>query len=206
MLRGEELGDLSGDRALAACAAAPVPVISTAMSPAAVRRAAAAGAGIIFDGASEPTRLRELTDRYVEAGGGQARVLIRRVWLGDPPRAAFEKQSDLYRSYSPQAAQRHWRDTGFICHASPADLAAELSATLRDVGATCLNLRVQVPGVDAAAAREQIRALGTEVLPLLRTALRSTPRRDTGPRSDPGAGSDSFTDTDGSTDPEEQRT
>lgn len=179
MLRGDELGELSGDRALAACADTPVPVISTAMSPAAVRRAAAAGAGIIFDGASEATRLRELTDRYREAGGTHARVLIRRVWLGDPPRAAFERQSDLYRSYSPQAAQRHWRDTGFICHDDPADLAAELAATMRDTGATCLNLRVQVPGVDADAAREQIRALGGEVLPLLRTHLSTHPEEQT---------------------------
>src|SRR6187200_853613 len=39
MLRGEDLGQLSGDPALAACAASPVPVVSTAMSRAAVRRA-----------------------------------------------------------------------------------------------------------------------------------------------------------------------
>ncbi|WTW99816.1 LLM class flavin-dependent oxidoreductase [Streptomycetaceae bacterium NBC_01309] len=168
MLRGEELGELQGDRALAACAAAPVPVISTAMSPPAVRRAAAAGSGIIYDGASDPARLRELTDRYLEAGGIHPRVLIRRVWLGDPPREAFERQRDVYRSYTPEAAQRHWRDTGFVCHDDPAALADELAATMRDTGATCLNLRVQVPGVTAEAAREQIRVLGAEVLPKLR--------------------------------------
>ncbi|WP_436771517.1 LLM class flavin-dependent oxidoreductase [Yinghuangia sp. YIM S09857] len=168
MLRGEELGELEGDRALAACAKAPVTVISTAMSPPAVRRAAAAGAGIIYDGASDPARIRELTERYVEAGGTQPRVLIRRVWLGDPPREAFERQRDVYASYTPEAAQRHWRDTGFVCHDDPAALAEELAATVRDTGATCLNLRVQVPGVTADAAREQIRALGAEVLPKLR--------------------------------------
>src|SRR5688572_26092833 len=43
LLRGDELGPLAGDRALQACAARPVTVISTAMSAPAVRRAAAAG-------------------------------------------------------------------------------------------------------------------------------------------------------------------
>jgi alkanesulfonate monooxygenase SsuD/methylene tetrahydromethanopterin reductase-like flavin-dependent oxidoreductase (luciferase family) len=168
MLRGEGLGDLAGDAALAACAAAPVPLVSTAMSPAAVRRAAACGAGVIFDGASDPERLRLLTRRYAEAGGTGPRVLIRRVWLGDPPRAAFEAQRDVYASYTPEAAQRHWRDTGFACHDDPAALARELLDQVRHVGATCLNLRVQVPGVSPGAAREQIRALGEAVLPLLR--------------------------------------
>lgn len=179
MLRGAELGDLAGDRALAACADRPVPVLSTAMSPAAVRRAAAAGAGIIYDGASEPGRLRDLTDRYVEAGGTGARVLIRRVWLGDPPKDAFERQSAIYRSYTPDAAQRHWRDTGFVCHDDPAALADELAATLRDTGATCLNLRVQVPGVTPDRARDQIRALGAEVLPLLRARTANHPDEET---------------------------
>ncbi|MDI2129851.1 LLM class flavin-dependent oxidoreductase [Yinghuangia seranimata] len=170
LLRGEDLGELAGDRALSACAAAPVPVVSTAMSPAAVRRAAACGTGVLYDGASTPERLSELTGHYVDAGGTGPRVLIRRVWLGDPPREAFEQQRDVYRSYSPAAAQRHWRDTGFLCHDTPEALAAELLATWRDTGATCLNLRVHVPGVDPEAAREQIAVLGREVVPLLRDA------------------------------------
>ncbi|MCF2532026.1 LLM class flavin-dependent oxidoreductase [Yinghuangia soli] len=175
MLRGEDLGDLAGDRALAACADRPVPVLSTAMSPAAVRRAAGAGTGILYDGASDPARLRDLTQRYTDAGGTGARVLIRRVWLGDPPREAFERQHVIYQSYSADAAREHWRGTGFICRDDPAELAADLAAALRDTGATCLNLRVQVPGVSAGAARDQIRALGAHVLPLLRTAIRPEP-------------------------------
>jgi hypothetical protein len=97
--------------------------------------------------------------------------MIRRVWLGDPPREAFERQRDVYRSYTPAAAQQHWRDTGFICHSTPEGLAAELAESARTAGATCLNLRVHVPGVDPAAAREQIRVLGTEVVPLLKSRL-----------------------------------
>ncbi|WP_331766649.1 hypothetical protein [Embleya sp. NBC_00896] len=56
-------------------------------------------------------------------------------------------------------------DPGFVCHADPAALADELADVARDVGATCVNLRIHVPGVAAEAAREQIEALGGEVLP-----------------------------------------
>lgn len=178
LLRGAELGELAGDRALFGCAARPVPVVAAAMSPGAVRRAAQAGAGILFDGGSEAGRLRELTDRYLDAGGVGPRVLIRRVWLGDPPREAFERQLHVYRGYSPAAALRHWRGTGFVCHSDAGALADELAALRAEIGATCVNLRIHVPGVSADAAREQIAALGLEVLPRLRAAG-TDPTRDT---------------------------
>jgi len=171
MLRGEALGDLAGDAALQACAREPLAVISTAMSPAAVRRAAAAGAGVVYDGASPVERVRDLSAAYDDAGGTGPKVLIRRVWLGDPPREAFDRQLAVYRGYTPDAAQRHWRDNGFICHDDGAALADELAAARAETGADVLNLRVHVPGVAPAAAREQIARLGAEVLPRLRPPL-----------------------------------
>jgi alkanesulfonate monooxygenase SsuD/methylene tetrahydromethanopterin reductase-like flavin-dependent oxidoreductase (luciferase family) len=98
MLAGRDLGPLAGDRALRLLDQRPIPVISAAMSPAAVRRAAAAGAGVLFDGGTSITRIGELTDAYISAGGTAPRILIRRVWLGEPPRQAFEDQFDVYRS------------------------------------------------------------------------------------------------------------
>ena len=171
MLRGDDLGPLAGDRALGERTTSPIPVLSTAMSPAAVRRAAAAGAGILFDGGSNPERVRRLTDAYTAAGGTGPRALIRRVWLGTPPRAAFEAQFDVYRSYSSAEALSHWRGDGWICGDDPATLAAELVDTMRTTAASCLNLRIHAIGVEAAAARDQITALGTEVVPRLRQAL-----------------------------------
>ena len=168
MLRGDELGDLAGDAALQACARTPVAVISTAMSPAAVRRAAEAGAGVLYDGASPLERLQALSAAYDDAGGRGPKVLIRRVWLGDPPREAFDRQLAVYRSYTPDVAQRHWRDNGFICHTDGTALADELVAARAQAGADVVNLRVHVPGVTAEAAREQITRLGAEVLPRLR--------------------------------------
>lgn len=171
MLRGEDLGVLEGDRALSACAESPIPVLSTAMSPAAVRRAAAAGVGILFDGGSNPDRLRTLSDAYVAAGGTGARSLIRRVWLGEPPKAAFEAQFDVYRSYSSDEALSHWRGNGWICGDDPSSLAAELVDSLRVTNTTCLNLRIHAVGIEPVAAREQITALGQEVVPRVRRAL-----------------------------------
>jgi alkanesulfonate monooxygenase SsuD/methylene tetrahydromethanopterin reductase-like flavin-dependent oxidoreductase (luciferase family) len=171
MLRGDALGELAGDRALQACAERPVTVISTAMSAPAVRRAAAAGAGIVYDGASRPGRLRLLSDAFDDAGGTGPKVLIRRVWLGDPPQEAFDRQLEVYRSYTPAAAQQHWRDDGFLCRDDAGVLVEDLVAAHRDSGADVLNLRVHVDGVSPGQARDQISRLGAEVLPLLRSAL-----------------------------------
>ena len=171
MLAGRDLGVVEGDRALSACVESPIPVISTAMSPPAVRRAAAAGAGVLFDGGTVITRQRELSDAYVEAGGVGPRILIRRVWLGPPPSAAFTAQFDVYRSYSNDAAMQHWRDDGWICSDDPDALATELVEALEQSAATCLNLRIHAPGIDAEVAREQIGILGREVVPLVRAKL-----------------------------------
>ncbi len=166
LLRGEDLGPLAGDRALEACAENPITVIATALSPGAVRRAARCQAGIVYDGASAVERLGRLSAAYDEAGGIGPKVLIRRVWLGDPPREAFDRQAEVYRSYSSATAQEHWRDNGFVCREDPAELAADLRQALDAAGATCLNLRVHVPGVSSALAREQIERLGSEMIEL----------------------------------------
>ncbi len=174
MLAGRELGPLAGDRALRLLDTHPIPVISAAMSPAAVRRAATAGAGVLFDGGTVIARLRELTDAYVQAGGTGARILIRRVWLGAPPEQAFENQLEVYRSYSTDAALAHWRDNGWICDEDPLRLADAIADAAIAADATCLNLRIHAPGIDPRAARAQIEALGTEVLPLVRARLASS--------------------------------
>lgn len=177
MLRGKELGDLSGDRALSALAAAgrAIPMVSTAMSPAAARQAAACGMGVIYDGASVEERLRRLSDAHAEAGGTGPRVLVRRVWLGEPPTAAFDAQFDVYRSYTPSERQDHWRGSGWLTGDDPAALAESLASALTGSGATCLNLRIHAPGVPADAAEEQIGVLGREVLPLVRPLLGEAP-------------------------------
>ena len=174
LLRGRADGTLAGDPALAACAAAPIPLVSAAMGFTAVRRAARLGIGILFDSLSAPDRCRVLTGAYREAGGDGPCILIRRAWLGEPPQARVDEQLDRYRSYTPKSAQAHWGEgSQLVDAADPGGVAEELAAVAREAGADALNLRVHVPGVAPSAAREQIAGLGDAVVPALRDALRS---------------------------------
>ena len=166
MLRGRDLRELEGDPALRACASRPVPVLSAAVSPAAARRAARCGAGILMEGMSPPDRLARLTAEYEHAGGTATRVLIRRVWLGKAKGDLIEAQRRVYDSYAG-------RGTGFggdqtVTSDDPGDLAEQLDRAVRASGADALNLRVHLPGMPPDEVRDQIARLGDEVVPLLR--------------------------------------
>ena len=96
------------------------------------------------------------------------RVLVRRVWLGEPPTGAFDAQFDVYKGYTPAERQEHWRGSGWMTGDDAEPLADELATVVQASGATCLNLRIHAPGVDPDAAQEQIGVLGRELLPRLR--------------------------------------
>jgi hypothetical protein len=95
-------------------------------------------------------------------------VLVRRAWVGEPPRHDFDGQLSVYRDYTPQAAQAQWGEQEMVDSTGPADIAAGLLDALERSGCDALNLRVHVPGVSPEAAREQIERLGDEVVPALR--------------------------------------
>jgi alkanesulfonate monooxygenase SsuD/methylene tetrahydromethanopterin reductase-like flavin-dependent oxidoreductase (luciferase family) len=167
MLRGEELGELEGDPALLACRQAPVPVLSAAVSVAAAVRAAHCGAGILMEGMSTPDKLALLTRAFGEAGGTGSRVLIRRVWLGRVQSRLIEDQRAVYDSY----AGGSFGADQTIASDEPDELAERLAATVRQVGADALNLRVQLPGMSPEQVREQIEQIGSAVVPSLKEAL-----------------------------------
>ncbi|MEO5840147.1 MAG: LLM class flavin-dependent oxidoreductase [Acidimicrobiales bacterium] len=171
MLRGEQLGELEGDRAFQRCKTNPIPVLSTAVSPAAARRAARNGAGIILEGMSSMERQRELCDEFDKAGGTMSKVLIRRVWVGDLPAAIIEQQRRVYESYSNDAAQRHWPADQTIHSTDPGEVAERLADALQQINADAVNLRVHLPGVTPAQARDQISRLAGEVVPQLRARI-----------------------------------
>jgi alkanesulfonate monooxygenase SsuD/methylene tetrahydromethanopterin reductase-like flavin-dependent oxidoreductase (luciferase family) len=168
MLDGSEPGGLAGDPAIKACAEHPVPIVSAAMGRTAVRRAAALGAGVVFDSLSTSERCRELTDAYRAAGGTGPCVLIRRAWVGEPPRDRVENQLDVYRGYSSQSAMQHWGADELVGDTDGATVAGRLVDVMRRAGADALNLRVHVPGVTPRDARDQIERLGQEVLGAIR--------------------------------------
>src|SRR5690349_17845331 len=63
-LRGEAGETLARDAAIARTRARPVPVLSAAASKTAARRAATAGAGLLFDSLVTPEHVRALVDEY----------------------------------------------------------------------------------------------------------------------------------------------
>ena len=166
MLLGRDAGSLSEDAAIRRCREHPVPVVSAAMSPAACRRAAAVGVGLLFDSLTTVQRCRELADVYRDSGGSGPVVLIRRVSSGAAPSERQQQQREFYESYASPAAAAHWGESEQA--AGDANAVAEaLTAQAQAVGADCLNLRVHSSGVTVAEAREQIARLA-DVLPLLR--------------------------------------
>jgi len=169
-LRGESTGPLADDPALARCREHPIPVLSAAASATAARRAARVGVGLLFDSLVTPDRARELVDAFRDAGGTGPCVLVRRAWLGEPSRADVDRQLDVYRGYAPSSAPAHWGADEMVVAPDAAGVAHGLVYARDRAGADALNLRVHVPGVTPAAAREQIVRLGDEVLPLLRTS------------------------------------
>lgn len=170
LLDGSAPRGLARDPAIRACSKHPVPIVSAAMGLTAVRRAAALGAGILLDSLSTAERCRALTDEYRDAGGTGSCVLIRRAWVGDPPRAQLEGQVDVYRGYSSDSAMQHWGDDELIGAPDGATVAGALVEVMRAAGVDALNVRVHVPGVGPHDVREQIQRLGQEVLGTVRGA------------------------------------
>ncbi len=168
MLDGTAPGGLADDPAIAACKEHPIPVVSAAMGFTAVRRAAALGTGVVFDSLSTPERCRDLIDAYREAGGTGSCILIRRAWVGEPPRARVDDQVDVYRGYSATSAMQHWGTDELVGSPDGAAVAGQLNDVVQRTGADALNLRVHVPGVSPNDAREQIARLGHEVLGKIR--------------------------------------
>jgi alkanesulfonate monooxygenase SsuD/methylene tetrahydromethanopterin reductase-like flavin-dependent oxidoreductase (luciferase family) len=162
MLRGEDLGQLAGDAALEACRRNPVPVLSAAVSVTAATRAARCGAGILMEGMSGADRLRTLTQAFDRAGGSGSKVLIRRVWLGDPQKDLVQRQRAVYDSYSEPTIA--FGDDKTIASTEPAEIVARLCELIEATNTDALNVRVHLPGMPPQAVREQIEALGTEVV------------------------------------------
>lgn len=156
-LRGEVVTD---DQALQRCRAHPIPVLSAAMGFTAARRAAACGAGLLFDSLSSPERVAQLVDAYRQAGGTSACVVIRRVWAGPPPSELFHEQTGVYRTYAAQSAQSQWTSDELI-HGD--HVGEQLRAVLVRSHGDALNLRVHVPGISPAAVRDQIVRLGSQL-------------------------------------------
>jgi hypothetical protein len=106
---------------------------------------------------------------FDEAGGRGPRILIRRVWIGEPPEAEIAAQMQHYRSYAPERAMRNWGEGDSLVQGRTGAEAAEmLAATLDAAGCDTVNVRIHVKGLEPGQVRDQIERLATEFLPHLR--------------------------------------
>jgi alkanesulfonate monooxygenase SsuD/methylene tetrahydromethanopterin reductase-like flavin-dependent oxidoreductase (luciferase family) len=166
-----QAGPLQADPAVAALASAPIPAVSAAQSGAAARRAAGLGMGILFDSLISTTRAGAVSAAHRESGGTGPRILVRRAWVGPPPERAVAAQMDRFRKAASERARAGWApDGGLVAAEDPAEVAARLGSELEAAACDTLNLRVFHAGMEPAAVRRQIELLGTEVVPLLRSA------------------------------------
>ena len=160
-LRGEADGSLADDRAIAACADHPVPMVAAAQSLAAVRRAAGLGLGILYDSLQAVDHVRRLSNAYDEAGGTGPKILIRRVWIGGPPGEAVDNQLDLYRSYAAQGTMARWDQGANTVMADDCTEAAEqLWSEMTVTGTDTINIRIHVVGLSPAYIRDQLERHG----------------------------------------------
>lgn len=146
-LRGGAHGPVARDRAVSRLADDPVPVVVAAQSEAACRRAARLGCGVLYDSLQAAEVSARLGAAHREAGGVHGRVLIRRVWIGDPPEAEMAAQMAHYRSYANDAAVANWSDDSLVVGATPHEAADALLDVLAASDCDTVNVRVHVAGL-----------------------------------------------------------
>ena len=97
-------------------------------------------------------------------------VVGRRVWVGaDPPVGLERQRDDLVRSTVPVYNRGGWMPPDqMIVHGDEEAVAQQLVAVVVDTGATALNLRVHVPGLDPEEALNQIGLVGSALEPVRR--------------------------------------
>ncbi|MCU1392951.1 MAG: class flavin-dependent oxidoreductase [Ilumatobacteraceae bacterium] len=171
-LRGQDETPVGRDRALQRCIADPVPMVVAAQSAPAVRRAAALGIGVLYDSLQRNEASKRLSDIYDAAGGTAPKILIRRVWIGDPPEDAMAAQMARYHAAASEKAIQGWGQADQLISGADADEAADrLIATLEESNCDTVNVRVHLRGLSAETIDEQI-ALHREVfVPKVRAAL-----------------------------------
>jgi alkanesulfonate monooxygenase SsuD/methylene tetrahydromethanopterin reductase-like flavin-dependent oxidoreductase (luciferase family) len=170
-LSGAPAGPLADDLAVAALADAPIPVVSAAASPAAAERAGRLELGVVYDSITSIERLAMLSAAHDAAGGG-VRILIRRVWVGEPPADAVAHQMARYRAAASDRAVAHWAaDGGLVAAPDPVEVAQRLVDQMVRAGCDAVNLRLFHAGLTPGEVRRQIEVVGDLVLPVLRRLI-----------------------------------
>ncbi len=160
-LRGADPTPLGKDRAVVALTDAPLPMAVGTQSGAAVRRAAKHQLAVLYDSIQGAEVSKRLSDAYDAAGGENAKILIRRVWVGDPPTDEMAAQMAHYRSYASDKAQSNWgAGDQLIVGATPAEAAEQLGAVMAASNCDTVNIRVHVKGLSPEQVKGQFDMYG----------------------------------------------
>lgn len=170
-LRGDDETPLGADRAIARTATEPLPMVVAAQSPAAVRRAARLGLGILYDSLQTAEVSARLGDAFLEAEGTGPRIAIRRVWIGDPPSDEMAAQMAHYRSYAPASAMKNWDGDQLIAAPTAAEAAERLCRFLDHARCDTVNVRIHVKGLTPAQVDEQLQLHRGEFVDTVRAHL-----------------------------------
>ena len=171
-LAGRAEGPLAAEPGVAALAPGAIPVLAAVQADKTVRRAAALGAGVLYDSLQTVERTRALSEAYLDAGGTGPRVLIRRAWVGPPPTGNMAAQMDRYRGAASARAVASWGgDDALVAGADGLEVAEKLHDVMTRAGCDALNLRVFLAGLAPEAIHDQIRRHGDETVPALRRLL-----------------------------------
>lgn len=171
-LRGRPEGPLVDDLSIQNCLHNPVPMVIAAQSSQACVRAAKLDCGVLFDSLQDPSVSLDLSHQYKEAGGSGPLILIRRVWIGDPPQSSIDAQMKHYYSYASERAKGNWSQGDSTIVAKDGEQAAEqLLKVLAESGCDTVNVRVHVAGLQPDQIREQLMKHQEGFLPLLKSEL-----------------------------------
>ncbi len=172
-LRGADETPLGADRAVRRLGENPLPMAVGTQSVAAVQRAARHDLAVLYDSLQGAEVSKKLSDAYDEAGGTAAKIVIRRVWIGEPPTGEMAAQMEHYRSYAPDRAIANWGSGDqLIAGGTAAETAERLGAVLAASNCDTVNIRVHVKGLTPAQVDEQIDRY-VDGLPLFREAVRA---------------------------------
>ena len=172
-LRGTAEDPIAKDLAIQQCKLQPIPIVIAAQSVEACRRAAKLNAGILFDSLQSPEVSMKLSSAYRDAGGEGPVILIRRVWIGNPPTSKIQAQMEHYHSYASDRAKDNWsQGDSTVLAQNGAEAAERLLKILHNSGCDTVNVRVHVAGLEANQISEQLEAHKDNLIPLLKSDLR----------------------------------
>lgn len=163
------LGDPDeGDPAVAAWARRPGQILIAGNSRPGVRRAAAAGCGLLLPGGNARDRYRELIGAYRDAGGPGPVVKIRQIWMGDPPPGALAARDAVYRNAATAQMQQARGFAEPFLHGSEEHILEALCRDAEEFGLDAMNIRFHLAGISHDQVLGQIARFGATVLPELR--------------------------------------